>query len=111
MTNDAYNRKLTTYTDNIPDASQVIFRNLLCSFFSGFPCVRGKQVALITYGFNAVGLGGAVLQFFSQARNRHINATIHSVVTYAAQIFQQCIPVHNLPGMSCQLLQQVKICG
>lgn len=64
MTNDAYNRKLTTYTDNIPDASQVIFRNLLCSFFSGFPCVRGKQVALITYGFNAVGLGGAVLQFF-----------------------------------------------
>jgi hypothetical protein len=44
---------------------------------SGFPGVQGKQITLVTHGFNAVGLGSVILQLL---RRREIaTSTLRSI--------------------------------
>ena len=73
------------------------------------PGVRGEQISFIAHRLDAIRLGRAVEQFFPQARNRHIHTAIHTIVTDAAQIFQQRITIHNLSGVGGQFPQQLKI--
>ncbi|MNF17023.1 hypothetical protein D3C80_2203200 [compost metagenome] len=61
-----------------------------------------KQIAFVTHSFDAVRLGGVIQQLFTQPRDGDVDAAVHTVVTDAAQVFQQRITVHDLPGMSGQ---------
>ncbi|MNY43220.1 hypothetical protein D3C86_1781630 [compost metagenome] len=73
--------------------------------------MRSEQIAFVTHGFDAVWFGGVIQQLFTQARNGHVHAAIHTVVAHAAQVFQQSIAIHNLSSVGGKLPQQVKISG
>ena len=68
-----------------------------------------EKVAFVTHGFNAERFGSVIQQLLAQAGDGHVHAAVQAIVADAAQVFQQRVPIHNLPGMGCQLPQQVEI--
>ena len=55
------------------------------------PATFDKQVAPIAHGFDFLGVVGVVAQFAAEARNRYVNAAIHTIVVYSPQRFKQGI--------------------
>lgn len=75
------------------------------------PGVRGEQITFIAHGLNAERLQRVVVQLAAQAGDRHVDAAVHTVIAHAAQVLQQRLAIHDLPGVGRQFPQQIEIRG
>ena len=51
------------------------------------PGVRGEQVTFIAYRFDTIWLSRIIEKLFTQPRDGDIDATVHTILADAAQIF------------------------